>query len=114
MTTEVPSKFEKLPLGNISLGDLDVYILFIQCEVIHTPGHTKGSVCIKLNNILFSGDTLFREGMGRVDLPGGDHEEILKSLKKIFELPENTIVYPGHGISTTILHEKQFNKNHYL
>lgn len=71
--------------------------------VIHTPGHTPGSVCVLGDKILFSGDTLFKNGVGRTDLPGGSGKELEDSLKnKIFILPHNTVVYPGHGMETTI------------
>lgn len=82
----------------------------IGLEVIHTPGHTKGSVCFKLDRILFSGDTLFRGSIGRTDLPGGSEEEIFKSLKqRLAMLDPDIIVYPGHGPSTTIGYERAHN-----
>lgn len=71
-------------------------------QVLHTPGHTLGGVCFLVGNILFSGDTLFRNGIGRTDLPGGDFEEIEKSLRKLSKLPGNTLVYPGHVEETRI------------
>lgn len=96
--------YETLRDGNtIELDDL-------KFEIIHTPGHTPGSICIKSNNVLFSGDTLFNSGYGRVDLPNGSFEDIYKSiLEKLFTLPDSMIVYPGHGNSTTIEHEKRAN-----
>jgi len=79
-------------------------------KVIHTPGHSSGSVCFLIDNILFSGDTLFCDSVGRTDLPGGSYKEIEKSIKeKIFSLDENIIVYPGHGPATTLKHEKNYN-----
>lgn len=80
--------------------------------VIHTPGHTKGSVCFynSKSNILISGDTLFNNSIGRTDLPGGDYNSLIDSIRnKLFLLPENTIVYPGHGIETNIGFEKAYN-----
>jgi glyoxylase-like metal-dependent hydrolase (beta-lactamase superfamily II) len=80
--------------------------------VIHTPGHTKGSVCFynSKSNILISGDTLFNNSIGRTDLPGGDYNSLTDSIRnKLFLLPENTIVYPGHGIETNIGFEKAYN-----
>ncbi|MFH1519107.1 MAG: MBL fold metallo-hydrolase [Candidatus Omnitrophota bacterium] len=72
-------------------------------EIIHTPGHTPGGVSLKLNNWLFSGDTLFSGSVGRTDIPGASQELILKSIKeKLLSLPPETQVYPGHGDSTTI------------
>jgi len=79
-------------------------------KVIHTPGHSKGSVCYLAKGILFSGDTLFAASVGRTDLAGGSYEEIEKSIKeKLFKLDETTIVYPGHGRPTTIKDEKLHN-----
>ena len=78
-------------------------------KVLHTPGHTPGSVCLLTGDHLFAGDTLFQGSCGRTDLPGGDWAQILKSLRRLKELPENVTVYPGHGPSTTIGDEKQWN-----
>lgn len=86
----------------------------LELEVIHTPGHTPGSISLLLkkptNKILFSGDTLFYQGIGRTDFPGSDHEQLIKSIKeKLLSLPEDTVVYPGHGMSSTIGREKRDN-----
>lgn len=81
-------------------------------SIIHTPGHTSGGVCYYLpeDNVLFSGDTLFYETIGRSDLPTGDGRALIKSIKdKLFLLPDETKVFPGHGDSTTIGHEKMNN-----
>ena len=95
---------EKLNDGDvISLGEL-------KFEIIHTPGHTKGGICIKVGNIMMTGDTLFNSSIGRTDLPGGSFEEIIKSIKeKIFKYDDDTIIYPGHMSATTIKKEKQYN-----
>jgi hydroxyacylglutathione hydrolase len=80
--------------------------------VLDTPGHTQGSIClwIPAENKLIAGDTLFRDSIGRTDLPGGDGRKILQSIHdKLLPLPDNTIVIPGHGETTTIGREKQFN-----
>jgi glyoxylase-like metal-dependent hydrolase (beta-lactamase superfamily II) len=81
-----------------------------EIKVIHTPGHTKGSVCFLCGNSLYSGDTLFYGSIGRTDLEGGNFEEIRDSItKKLFSLDENTDVYPGHDTKTTIGYEKKYN-----
>lgn len=79
--------------------------------VIDTPGHTKGSICVKIGNILFSGDTLFYRSIGRTDLPGGDFEALAKSIRtKLYALPDDTKVYTGHGEPTRIGDEKKLNE----
>ena len=79
-------------------------------RVIGTPGHTPGGVCYLLEDILFSGDTLFAGSIGRWDLPGGNGEQLLKSIReKLLILPEKTRVLPGHGGETTIGNEKKYN-----
>ncbi|EFI42250.1 MBL fold metallo-hydrolase [Peptoniphilus sp. oral taxon 386] len=78
-------------------------------KVISTPGHTPGGICLLIGNVLFSGDTLFCGSIGRTDLPGGDYETILESLKLLVQLPDNTIVLPGHGPESSIEYEKQNN-----
>lgn len=78
--------------------------------VLHTPGHTPGSISLYTDNLLFTGDTLFCEGMGRTDLPGSSQEKLLNSVKqKLFTKPDDTEVFPGHGPSTTIGWEKKNN-----
>ena len=73
-----------------------------------TPGHSRGSVCLYLRNegLLFSGDTLFRAGYGRLDLHGGSVNDMIASLKALFQLPGETVVFPGHGDGTTIAEER--------
>lgn len=75
-------------------------------KVIETPGHTMGSVCYLMDNVLFSGDTLFKESIGRTDFPGGNYTIMLNSLKKLKKLNDDIIVYPGHEDETTIGDEK--------
>ena len=88
---------------NLALGDEKI-------KVITTKGHSQGSVCYLIGDVLFSGDTLFLESIGRCDLFGGSITEIEKSIReKLYSLPENTIVYPGHGDKTSIGHEKKYN-----
>ncbi len=85
-------------------------------EVIHTPGHSPGSVCFyeRKEQVLFTGDTLFVEGIGRADLPGGSYPRMMKSIKeKLLILPEDTVIYPGHNYGSkpvsTIGYEKKYN-----
>ncbi len=86
----------------------------IELEVIHTPGHTPGGIALLMkkpdSNILFTGDTLFYQGVGRSDLPGGDQAMLERSLKdKLMVLPDNVIIYPGHGPASTIGEERENN-----
>lgn len=100
------------PIPKILLKDND--IIKIENEdirVIHTPGHSPCSICLyyEKGNILISGDTLFAEGVGRTDLPGGNPELLKNSIKnKLYTLPPTTIVYPGHGDPTTIENEIKY------
>lgn len=81
----------------------------VQFEVIHTPGHSPGSICLKTGKVVFTGDTLFCGGCGRTDLPGGSEECLFDSIKKkLLILPEETVIYPGHGPSSTIGEEKRY------
>lgn len=83
----------------------------ISVEVVETPGHTPGSVTLKLpaEHVLFTGDTLFRSSIGRTDLEGGDFTQIMHSLKKLGELPGDWQVYPGHEGATTLEQERRWN-----
>lgn len=84
----------------------------IEIKALHCPGHADGSLCyyLKNENILFSGDVLFAESIGRTDLPTGNMNVLLSSIReKLFVLPEETKVYPGHGEPTTIGHEQKHN-----
>lgn len=80
----------------------------LSCRVIATPGHTIGSCCyyFEAEKILIDGDTIFRDSYGRTDLPTGSQEDMENSLRKLYELPEDVVVYTGHGDMTTIGHEK--------
>ena len=87
----------------ISLGDMTF-------TVIETPGHTPGGVCYYTKGTLFAGDTLFQGSVGRTDFPNGDFEQLSKAIReKLYILPDDTKVYPGHGGQTTIGDEKQSN-----
>ena len=89
--------------GNaLTLGELTI-------QVLHTPGHSKGSVTLKVGDVLFCGDTLFAGSCGRTDLAGGSYEEIMASLKKLGELPGDYHVCPGHDVSSTLERERRSN-----
>ena len=87
----------------IRLGSLEI-------KVILTPGHTPGSVTLFFEKNAFVGDVIFREGVGRTDFPGGDWDTLEKTIKtKIYTLPDDTVLHPGHGPETTVGYEKKFN-----
>ena len=88
---------EKLELGNLKLS------------FIHTPGHTKGCMCIRVNDDMFTGDTLFAGSIGRTDLYGGDYRQIEESLKKLAKYEDKVKIHPGHGPSSTLGIEKMSN-----
>lgn len=81
----------------------------LSLRVLHTPGHTPGSVCLLGDDALFSGDTLFAGGIGRTDLPGGDEVRMRESLSRLVDLPGDLVVYPGHGPATTLAEERRHN-----
>jgi hydroxyacylglutathione hydrolase len=82
----------------------------LKLKVIHTPGHTKGSISLAMDNMIFTGDTLFHGGVGRADLPGGDEDELLDSIRnKLLVFKDDTVIYPGHGGPSTIGEERRNN-----
>lgn len=81
----------------------------IKLKVIHTPGHSPGSIVLLTDFAIFTGDLLFAGSIGRYDFPGSSYRQIMESLKKIINLGDNLIVYPGHGFETTIGEEKETN-----
>ena len=88
---------DTLKLGNLTI------------EVITTPGHTGGSVCLRVGNALFTGDTLFAGSMGRIDLPGAQPDKMMSSLARLAKLEGDYDVYPGHMEPTTMARERQYN-----
>ncbi|MHC1589724.1 MAG: MBL fold metallo-hydrolase [Candidatus Hecatellaceae archaeon] len=82
----------------------------IRLKVLHTPGHTPGSICLLSDDVIFTGDTLFAGSIGRTDMPGGSFQRLIHSLKhRIMPLPDGLKVYPGHGPETLLGYEKQVN-----
>ena len=86
-----------------------LHLAGLDISVLHTPGHTPGSVCLRCGSALFSGDTLFAGSCGRTDFPGGSWKTIHTSLLRLAAIPEDLQVFPGHGESTTLAREKQYN-----
>ena len=99
------------PEADIKLKDGDFLELGEKkITVIHTPGHSRGGICLLVDNLLFCGDTLFAHGIGRTDLPGGDYATLINSIRiKLFILDGETIIFPGHGPESTIAYEKMGN-----
>ena len=98
---------------DVLLKDGDVIeIGSISLKVIHTPGHTLGGVTLYADGVAFSGDTLFYRSVGRTDFDGGDFAKLSSSVKRLYTLPSDTVVYPGHGCSTVISDE--MTKNPYV
>ena len=104
---------ENSPEADAYLVDgMDIFFGTCRLKVLHTPGHTQGGCCLYFeeDRKVITGDTLFADSIGRTDLPGGSHEQLLDSIRtKLFTLPDDVIAYPGHGPHTTIGHEKQYN-----
>ena len=93
------------------IGDGDIISVGgLSFEVIETPGHTPGGISLKAENSVFTGDTLFQGSVGRSDFPGGSHDMLINSIKsKLMVLADDTRVYPGHGMGTTIGRERKYN-----
>jgi len=100
----------KSPKAARLLEDNDEIVLgSVNFKVIHTPGHTPGSICLKCGDIIFTGDTLFRDGVGRTDLPDGDEETLFRSIKeRLLVFDDSTVIYPGHGEPSTIGEEREW------
>jgi hydroxyacylglutathione hydrolase len=102
--------FSYKPADLLLKGGECIEIGGMKVDIIHTPGHTPGCICIKIGEHVFSGDTLFRFGIGRTDLGYGNHTDILRSIKTgLMTLDDRTEVYPGHGEATTIGQERKNN-----
>ena len=106
----IPLKAKPFPIENIKQSPITNHQSPMSTfEVLHTPGHTPGSICLYFpeEKILFSGDTLFQMGYGRTDLPRGNYGQLIDSLEHLFSLPSDVRVYPGHGAPTTIGAERR-------
>lgn len=98
------------PPDNLFQEGQEAAVGTLRFQVLHTPGHTPGGICLHTSGHLIAGDTLFAGSIGRTDFPGGDHTALIRSIRqKLFALPDDTLVYPGHGPETTIGDEKAFN-----
>jgi glyoxylase-like metal-dependent hydrolase (beta-lactamase superfamily II) len=106
-------RYDISPIGETFLNEDDtIYLDNDELKVILAPGHSPAHICFYSANqkFLIGGDVLFRNSIGRTDLPGGNHQQLLDNIKtKLYTLPDDTIVYPGHGPSTTIGFEKNSN-----
>ena len=103
--------FEYPPVGDTFVDGDEITFGSHKLDVVHTPGHSRGSVCfyIKDENVMFTGDTLFHQSIGRTDLDGGSMMQIIQSLRMLAQLPDETVILPGHGPQTTISEELRSN-----
>jgi glyoxylase-like metal-dependent hydrolase (beta-lactamase superfamily II) len=100
----------KSPAPDQLLGDGDILeIGTIRLEVMHTPGHSQGSICLLGDGCIFTGDLLFAGGIGRYDFPGSSYTDLMNSLQRVISLEDELVVYPGHGPATTIGNERRTN-----
>ena len=103
--------FSGIPTAPLELHDRQILQAgSVRIRVLHTPGHSRGGVCLLSGDVLISGDTLFSGSIGRTDLIGGNFEQLIQSIReKLLVLPDETRVYPGHGPKTTIGRERRYN-----
>ena len=111
-----PATDHYFPLANCDFCEVQfcedgeqIYAGGLTFTALHTPGHTRGSMCFLCEDHMFSGDTLFQGSCGRTDLPGGDWDTIVSSLKRLAALEQNYVVHPGHGMNTSLSFEKIYN-----
>ncbi|MEG2051142.1 MAG: MBL fold metallo-hydrolase [Oscillospiraceae bacterium] len=110
-TSEYANEIQEPLTADIILNDNDEFNLGeIGIKVLHTPGHTKGSICLICEDIIISGDTLFCKTVGRTDFEGGSMQDMLQSLKKLGNLKGDYAVYPGHNRETTLNEEREHNR----
>ncbi len=112
---DFPPFYESIRQPPVEIRELSGDVCYsdagLEYRILHTPGHTPGSVCLYFHHdgVLFTGDTLFAGSVGRTDLPGGNPHNLQRSVDFLSSLPDTTRVYPGHGPDSTILHEKKTN-----
>lgn len=101
----------KVKLDTRTVDDLESITLDdLKLQVLHTPGHTPGGICLRADKVVFTGDTLFAGSIGRTDFPGASEKQLLKSIQdKLLGLADDTIIYPGHGSTSTIGRERKMN-----
>ena len=99
---------EVIPVRTVKDSDI-IKVNGLDFKVIHTPGHSPGCMTLECEGILFTGDTLFKNGIGRTDLPFSDHAKMIGSVKRLLEYPDDTVFFPGHGESSTIGVERGIN-----
>jgi glyoxylase-like metal-dependent hydrolase (beta-lactamase superfamily II) len=104
---ELPPAADRLLADGETIGDSD-----LKLEVVHSPGHSPGSILLYGQGLLFTGDTLFKDDVGRTDLPGGDDVQLRSSLDKIRKFPAATVILPGHGAASIL--EQELKSNPYL
>lgn len=102
--------FQETPVDIFAEEGTKIAVGGLTAEYLHTPGHTPGSCCIRVEDVLFTGDTMFRHECGRCDLQGGDFSQMLQSLKRLSELPGDYRVLPGHDAITTLSEERLRNR----
>jgi hydroxyacylglutathione hydrolase len=105
---------DKLPEPDFFLSEGKFTINHLSLTIYHTPGHSPGSICAQIKDLLFTGDTLFKNGIGRTDFPFSDKNKMKESLTKLAKLPGNLIIYPGHGEKSTLLQALERLPKHLL
>ena len=105
----LPLAEDELPHASFYKDGDTVELAGLTFHVLHTPGHSQGSVCLEVEDVLFTGDTLFAGTCGRTDLPGSDSRAILESLARLRDLPYDRTIYPGHGYPSTLENQRRLN-----
>ncbi len=110
LSAELMSPVCSRPAARLLEDGEEIEIQGLKLKVIHTPGHTPGSICLAGEDFILTGDTLFSGGVGRTDLAGGDQKRLLESIRnRLLSFPDETVIFPGHGMPSTIGQERRFN-----